>query len=391
MSPSFVPSLRILHLVINLLLTIEVCSGTKLLSNNMKMVVDDPRVVSHEHELSILYRDVPKAGGSTTVKLLHTLVGRGALGGTPVRLVEEYEPLNLTAASSQFVIGPIREPCSYYVSLFAYRGDDFLGEGKSRANFDMASNESVPMFHRWLDEVLKKRHANKSHHLGVVSLRFWLLYAGGDGPPLHRADQIDQYVGSVASQELKTFFDADRQGGIRETTDQQQQSRPIVDCWVETSVLVDGLERCLWQFKEQHPTLGSRMRWDRIEEVLHPPLKNQTTRSSGDNPDGGGGGGGGSEDGGGVVQSSPAVALELVAKEQREKRRLRQRGYYQVTGTHFNASPHLPCAAYFNPDTEEGERARLLVASRDSALNGHFGFACCEGSQEFLSQEARAT
>jgi len=361
-------------MLLNLLLSMEVCIGTKLISKSKKMVADD----NVSHQPSILYRDVPKAGGSTTVKLLQSMVDRDAFGGVPVRIVEEYEPLNLTTALTDFVIGALREPCSYYVSLFGFSGNTFLGRGHKHLRVNVTSNESVPMFHDWLGEVLKKRHGLTPTRIGVVSLRFWLLYAGGNGPPLHQADQMGRYDSSTVSQGLGAFF-----SGSKGRTRTDKQSRPV-DCWVETSVLTDGLEECLHKFVERHPSLGSRLHWDTIEKVLHPPVVSQSNGLSAGNKKGGRGDSGG-------MQTTPAAAFGLAGKEQQRERhrRLRMRGFYQVTATHFNASPHLPCAAYFDPATKEGERARQLVASRDAALNSHFGFECCGGST-LLSQGASA-
>ena len=95
-------------------------------------------------EVSLLYRDVPKAGGSTTVKLLHEMLRQHALGKTRVLLAEEYGPLEPATGDKNgtdvlFIMGGIRDPCDYYVSLWAYEQESAGGPGgaflrDSRAN-----------------------------------------------------------------------------------------------------------------------------------------------------------------------------------------------------------------------------------------------------------------
>lgn len=156
----------------------------------------------------ILLNHIPKAGGST----LRQLLGSGIIDHGLLTVRAETKSSGFAERLTHFVIAPIRDPCSYYVSLFAF---GCLGKGDY-------GRRMVRRFGRWMyanvsDPELFGRFLG--HAAGCLTVRTWASLPGLD-----------------------------------------------VDCWVRTDFMLVDLRTCLARFEAQGGVL--QLTWDQMLEKL---------------------------------------------------------------------------------------------------------------------------
>lgn len=157
-------------------------------------------VQSRKH---LLYNHLPKCGGTFTRALLPDLVPN-------VSLVEEFRRSTWEDQRTHFVIASVRDPCSYYVSLFAFASRGFgavaamVRNRDARAAREIFNNTRGPRagFGKFLEVAA-----------GCFTLRVFRSLPG-----LH------------------------------------------VDCWMRTKELVDDLRVCLTRFEAQGGVLNKHWR-----------------------------------------------------------------------------------------------------------------------------------
>lgn len=162
---------------------------------------------------TLVYNHMPKAGGTTLVAVFQAVIPAEQL-----KIETEMETVENEKAGS-FVVGSVREPCDYYLSLWAY---GVSGEGRF--------------------------HNSVTHKCGGNSE---LLY-GVDPSPAASATFRQWLAVAVDSM------------GMRFNNSYPQ--RALVDCWVRTEFLDSDTMRCL----EQYSARGGSVDWGAAAVELSP-------------------------------------------------------------------------------------------------------------------------
>lgn len=195
----------------------------------------------------LLYDHMPKAGGTFLIPLL-----RQAVGGANFAFRSEFSPLLKSDVRKDFVIGSVRNPCDYYVSLWAY-GSDHGGAMMARvpkenrylyANTSATRNSSTDIhrFHKWV------RMLNQPGHPGVMSVRFARSYAQMD-----RSIQASAPPVTLSHSDLMSVKRSLKFPGFLER----------VDCWVRLESLDQDTRHCL---RRWHRQTGNEINWTAYEQ-----------------------------------------------------------------------------------------------------------------------------
>jgi hypothetical protein len=158
-----------------------------------------------------------------------------------------------------FVIASTRNPCDYYVSLWAYQHDKwFSGEQNEKHDFfDFGKpHENATKFREWLAWV-------QGPQFSVMSVRFWeTLVAQKDG--------LSCWADSLGSCTKNT------NDGAVERDLAHFDPFDTVDCWLYTETLMSDLRRCLSQYEKLS---GVPVDWsvlDSVEDLNHNPSDHPT-------------------------------------------------------------------------------------------------------------------
>lgn len=166
----------------------------------------------------LLLKHLAKTGGTFIISLLQRLLPKDAL---VVR--SEGQPVTYADQQRNFVIGLVREPCSAYVSLWAYgsigRGQfiDSMRKHMGKGNASSYCGQLAP-FDSPLDIARFRRFMRLPEVSGVISARFLTHYS----------------------------------------------SRPSVDCWARTDSLKQTLRACLRGYELQG---GVPINWTAMEQA----------------------------------------------------------------------------------------------------------------------------
>jgi hypothetical protein len=152
----------------------------------------------------MLFKHFPKAGGSFIKGVLDAALPGG------FDLLKEFAPVSAGLGTTRFVVAAVREPCSYYVSLWAYGS---LGRGAFRASFE------------------------KEHGKGQTNLVY------GHTKPFSSADDTIRFAAWVRH--------ADIHGTMSARFLEFFGTAPGVDCWVNTGNMSATLHACLHAFELQ--------------------------------------------------------------------------------------------------------------------------------------------
>jgi len=201
----------------------------------------------HSHDRRkdhLLYDHMPKAGGTFIAPLLRNAVGRTYFG-----IRTEFEKLTARDVDVAFTVGSVRNPCNYYLSLWAY-GADHGGSMMSviprkkryvykTTSPNKDSQADIQKFQDWVNMV------NRRDFPGIMSVRFAWSYAPVDmdihavKPPMKLADS-----------ELES---------VRRSLADPRKFMSRVSCWIRTESMSEDTRTCLetWQNKS-----GSAVNWD---------------------------------------------------------------------------------------------------------------------------------
>lgn len=242
----------------------------------------DTAEVAHRDNFSaVLYNHMPKAGGSFLKRVLPGAVGKGNLVVEP-----EFHPLLDKDDDPQtFTIGSIRNPCDYYVSLWAFGSDgkgSFQGrvkrypDGKAlyAATSRRDTKEDVDRFRLWLKTIVapapgKEGTFDPEKEPGLETARFALSY--GRDPYMN-----DEDVQWRLSRPPRDFSEEDRQ--VVKSSMNKFDSASL-DCWVRTEHLEADAKTCLSQFGQR----GGHVDWNQFEvavgSISHNPSEHLPCRS----------------------------------------------------------------------------------------------------------------
>merc|ERR1719265_2145261 len=183
-----------------------------------------------------VYDHMPKAGGTFLTELIRSAVRRRNFVN-----VGEFQSLSEELRNSSFVIGSVRNPCDYYLSLWAY-GADNGGAMMSRIPKEQKfvynttspnrdSDSDILLFDKWV------RMVSKPGQPGIMSVRFARSYA-----------KMDRDVGAQAPPSALSRIDLE--AVRRSLSNSSYMDR--VDCWVKADDRLDeDTRKCLntWHIK----------------------------------------------------------------------------------------------------------------------------------------------
>lgn len=200
---------------------------------------------------NLLYDHMPKAGGTFLIKLFNAAIGRENF-----ETRTEFENVTQDDVDNNFVVGSVRNPCDYYLSLWAYgveRGGamkhlimpehlrDYVYHTRSAHK---NSTEDIRRFRRWIRLISSKGHP------GVMSIRFAKSYAvleqdipGFLPPQALNKEELDSVARALATPDYK-----DR-----------------VSCWVKAERLDRDAVQCLHKW---HHVTGRDINWRAFNEAL---------------------------------------------------------------------------------------------------------------------------
>jgi len=261
---------------------------------------------------------VPKMGITSTSDLLG------------VAVPDFHSSIRGTILPSDFHIGTIRNPCDWYVSLWAYSVDtNNMCQGKDQPPDHVTCGSElrkelrrVPDGQRYLtnsstakdsDEDIAKFRAllrritgNYENATGSYTARAVAGYAGA-GPWQFDMSLIDERAAAVFRQRLAAF------------------NTSSINCWVDTGRVTDGVRGCLRAYEK----VGGQVQWEAFE--------------------------------------ARAKLMDDHTKE-----------------AHINPSVHQPCSRYFDSETE------AFVRRIDDVAFSKFGYDRCCGGVSGLSALADA-
>ena len=162
----------------------------------------------------LLLKHFPKAGGSFARGVLSSAVASSAL---TVR--DEFATVGADDWRRHFVIGLLREPCSYYISLFAFG----------------SRHPTAGAFAREMRAVYGKQAAKQTY---------------GQTPPYDGPDDVGRFRQWARRDEVR--------GAMFGRFLSEYGSEPFVDCWANTANLSATLRSCVQEFVHQ----GGSVDWD---------------------------------------------------------------------------------------------------------------------------------
>jgi len=260
-------------------------------------------------EGKLLYAHMSKTGGTQIHQVLRLSV-------LPDKRAFHAEPYGLNDAHrAAFVIGSIRNPCEYYVSLWAFQSTSVGLKVGMMADMKRREPES------WERLVGKNEGKSFGTEDDIKRFRAWLRYVSKTNYGYYSARFYRKYVEKIAigasSIDMKSNAYLARNLSEAEVEDQLSQLRDanvtgLASCWVKTENLADDLLTCLERFERAH--------------------------------------------GPGAVHREGAEKV-LSSSEKSGKR--------------VNKSPHKPCKRYYDPESA------ALVKSMDKHLFEKFGYQTC--------------
>jgi hypothetical protein len=199
------------------------------------------------------YKHMSKCGGV----FLNNII-RGAVEYH--RLIPEETGVTPKRKRDTFVIASTRNPCDYYVSLWAYQHRKKFAPSQNDKygffNFGDHTHQNATKFREWLDWV-------QGPHFSVMSVRFWeTLVVQKDGLSCW-ADAMGECTKNkddeVVHRDLANFdpFDA-------------------VDCWMYRETLMPDLRRCLAEYSR---VSGQPVNWNALKsfgDLEHNPSEHMS-------------------------------------------------------------------------------------------------------------------
>lgn len=214
---------------------------------------------------------LPKAGG-TFAKLLI----QASLKTQGTRIENEMDSLTPDDLSKTFVVGLMRNPFDYYVSLWSYcsGGGAFPGPFRdaltpteqeetlapSRGADEMMGNpDDVMRFRKWMRVV-------NHEEMGLLTYRFYMSYVSQGSRGVKFA------LARTARQEV-----------LRDSSvlDVIEHGYEVVDkiCWIHTESIVDDTRSCLEKYESQSGR-GSKVDWGIFEAAVVNTTHNPTNHAS---------------------------------------------------------------------------------------------------------------
>jgi hypothetical protein len=200
------------------------------------------------HPIWLGYKHMSKCGGVFVNNIIQDMADQHRFIGEVVAVTPERK-------RNVFLIASTRNPCDYYVSLWAYqhRKPFAAAQNKQFGFFDFGghSKTNATKFRSWLSWVQGPRFS-------VMSTRFWeTLIAEKDGLSCWKDS-----LGSCSKHLDDAAVDRDfRKKGFKDA----------VDCWVYVETFTRDLRYCLHKYEQ---VSGVKLDWkpfDAMDEIKHNP------------------------------------------------------------------------------------------------------------------------
>eukprot|EP00928_Gymnodinium_smaydae_P028134 TRINITY_DN21537_c0_g1_i1.p1 TRINITY_DN21537_c0_g1~~TRINITY_DN21537_c0_g1_i1.p1 ORF type:complete len:376 (-),score=86.75 TRINITY_DN21537_c0_g1_i1:2-1129(-) len=250
--------------------------GAKVLPPGVSTHFKRPAVVVPHGPLGakrpFVYNHVAKTGGTFVKNTLRGLFGEN------VTILEEWQGLRgldgllpREGPGRPFVLGAIRAPCDYYLSLWTFtsggtRDRVVATAPELRKNLGQAdgasfppSPENVRRFQRWVRDLA-------TPSLNLLTIRFWFSYFREGNPCQPRRGDI------CAGRRSK--FESLR-AEIEEDLSKVKNLKDVGDCWLRTEVLEEDLATCLQRYATEE---GVALNQTRFDEVRRTREKNKSGR-----------------------------------------------------------------------------------------------------------------
>jgi hypothetical protein len=209
---------------------------------------DDVEGVKPHHEArttqkprALAFKHLSKMAGTELIETFNNIMGKGNW-----TLIDELFALTPQRRGDAFVIASVRNPCDYYVSLWAFDSSkNFAKFSKMDGGsaFFEEGNENKEKFANWVTWT-------QSHGHGILSYRLWETLLGLKDD-LTCWDQVLGFCG-------KDFDD----NKVEQDLAAWAPSK-TADCWVHTENLVDDLKHCFTKYEDD---TGAKIDWARFEE-----------------------------------------------------------------------------------------------------------------------------
>lgn len=189
-------------------------------------------------KLRLVVKDMPQTGGPLLNSVISQMFGQHNL----VRYVDERTPFT-SKEQNDFVISTKRNPCDWYVSLWAsapQRDRELLdmhyGTVSDPSPFFDRRNTNRTKFSQWLKWVQGGLSASDN---SVMSLRYWESLIGGTKAEGYSTTTLSSYTKGYKGRE-------DVNAGLQAFAFENH-----VDCWVSDESFAMDVQHCLGEFQER--------------------------------------------------------------------------------------------------------------------------------------------
>jgi len=222
----------------------------------MTFVLDD--VDNHEDETfddfanfdadpadqGVLYNHMPKAGGTFLMRLLRAAVGRKHYD-----IRTEFQGMSRSDVNHNYVVGSVRNPCNYYLSLWSF--------GAERGGKMMSS---IPKDKRYVYNTTSR---NKDSKADIKKFREWVWMVNRPGFPGIMSVRFGRSYGNlndtVVSAKPPFVLSVADLNAVRRSLSDTSKFMRRVNCWVRTESMDRGAHRCLLKY---HNLTKLKVDWD---------------------------------------------------------------------------------------------------------------------------------
>lgn len=220
---------------------------------------DKGRATIADPKLRLVVKDMPRTGGPLFNSVLSQMLGQHHL----VQYVDEHTPFT-SKEQHDFVISTMRNPCDWYVSLWASapQSDRELlnvqyGTVADPSPFFDRGNANRTKFSQWLKWVqgglLLKGASSGNSDNSVMSLRYWESLIGGTNAEGYSTTTLASYAKGYEGRQ-------DVNAGLQAFAFENH-----VDCWVSDESFAMDVQRCLGEFQERS---GVSLNWEPFYQRL---------------------------------------------------------------------------------------------------------------------------
>ena len=235
-------------------------------ASGMQLYTESPTHVSvAQPALKLGYKHMSKCGGSYLVQLLRNMT-RGMPGVLNTFFFDERYAVTPARHNGTYIIASVRNPCDYYVSLWAYQSQKpwaaeqnaahggtlwqpeatTCGLGSVNCPLQPESANSDPnMFEAWMNLTLRTNGRSAGSPHGILTYRFW-------DQLVKQHDSLQCWADNMLEC-ADSFDDAEVSTGMANFNPEAN-----IDCWIRTERFDDDVKRCLNEYEHRS---GVKLNW----------------------------------------------------------------------------------------------------------------------------------